>query len=223
MRRELEPLLKRVGGHRANGVEFFELENAVVAVGGMGRNAARKAADAVIAKYDPSVVVSAGIAGALSPVLKVGDVVYAREVVDTNSGARFSVPGGEAVIATASSVSGPPEKRMLAERWKADVVEMEAAAVAAVARDRGIEFVAIKAISDELDCVMPPVAQFVDEAGRFRTLQFATYLAVRPKWWSAVQRLNADSRVAAMNLSDAVRHLIGQRSVTALEGKISGA
>ena len=50
---------------------------------------------------------------------------------------------------------------------------MEAAAVAAVAQERGIEFAAVKAISDELDFVMPPVGRFVDADGKFETARFA--------------------------------------------------
>ncbi len=223
MRRELEPLLAGVRGQQANGVEFFELENAVVAVGGIGRSAARKVAEAAIAKYEPSVIVSAGIVGALTAALKVGGVVHAREVVDTDSGVRFAAGEGDAVLATVASISGPAEKRMLADRWKADVVDMEAAAVATVAQEHGIEFAAVKAISDEFDFVMPPVGQFVDSAGRFETVRFALYVAMRPKWWPAARQLNANSRIAALNLSSAVRHLIDQRSVTVLEGKGHGA
>jgi hypothetical protein len=48
MRRELEPLLSGIRRQPAKGVEFFEFENAVVAVGGIGRRAGRKAAEAVV-------------------------------------------------------------------------------------------------------------------------------------------------------------------------------
>jgi hypothetical protein len=91
---------------------------------------------------------------------------------------------------------------------------MEAAAVAAVAYERGIEFAAIKSISDELDFAMPPVAEFVDQSGRFETVRFAAYIALRPRWWSAVRHLNANSHIAALNLSEALKHLIDQRSHT---------
>jgi len=100
---------------------------------------------------------------------------------------------------------------------------MEAAAVAAVAQKRGIEFAAIKAISDEVDFVMPPVGEFVDQAGRFQTLRFAIYIAVRPKWWRAVKQLNSNSRLAAVKLSEALKHLTDQRSVTAPQEHVSGA
>jgi adenosylhomocysteine nucleosidase len=209
MRRELEPLLSGIRRQPAKGVEFFEFENAVVAVGGIGRRAGRKAAEAVVERYEPSTLISAGIAGALTATLRVGDIVRGSEVVDADSGEHFGTTGGESVIVTASLVSGPEEKRALAARYRGDVVDMEAASVAAVARDRGIEFVAIKAISDELDFEMPPVARFVNADGEFATARFAAYVAIRPRWWSAVHHLNANSRAASVNLSHAVEHLIG--------------
>jgi adenosylhomocysteine nucleosidase len=223
MRRELAPLLRGIEPRQADGMEFFELESAVIAIGGIGSHAAARAAEAVVAKYEPSVIVSAGIAGALTARLKAGDIVHAREVVDADTDSRFAASDGTAVILTVSSVSGPAEKRKLAERWKADVVDMEAAAIAAVAQNRGIEFAALKAISDEVDFVMPPVGEFVDQAGKFQTLRFATYIAARPKWWDAVKHLNSNSKVASVKLSEALQHLIDQRSASPPRELVSGA
>jgi adenosylhomocysteine nucleosidase len=208
MRSELEPLLAGVRSQTVSGVEFFELEHAVIVLGGIGRNAACRAAEAVMKRYESAMLISAGIAGALIATLKVGDVVHGSEVVDADSGARFIMTGGESVIVTVSSVSGPAEKRMLADRYKADVVDMESAAVAEVARKRRIECKAIKAISDELDFEMPPVGRFVGADGQFKTARFIAYVGVHPKWWSAVRHLNANSRIASVNLSHAVEHLI---------------
>ncbi len=212
MRREVAPLLI---GHRPTaigGVEYFELESAVIAVGGIGKVAAERAANALIEKYSPGVLVSAGVAGALTDALKVGDVVHARGVVDVGAGERFAADGEAGTIATVSSVSGPDEKRLLAQRWHADVVDMEASAIAQVARENGIEFAALKAISDELDFEMPPVGQFVNAAGEFQILRFAAYLALHPKWWGAVRKLNVASGQASVNLTKALQHLIDQRS-----------
>ena len=69
------------------------------------------------------------------------------------------------VLVTAASVGGR-RRSNVAERWKfADVVDMEAAAVAAVARETGLHFAAIKAISDELEFVMPPFKRFCGRTG----------------------------------------------------------
>ena len=208
MHRELAPLFNEIRPQGADGIEFFELQNAVVAVGGVGRAAATRATEAVIAKYEPANLVSAGLVGAITANLKVGDVVHAREVIDADSGAHFVSADGDGVLVTVSAVSGPGEKRTLAQRWNADVLDMEAAAVAAQAQRSGIAFKAIKAVSDELDFVMPPLGTFVDPAGDFHTLRFLAYVAVRPKWWKHVRELNANSRKATMNLCAALGHLI---------------
>jgi adenosylhomocysteine nucleosidase len=143
--------------------------------------------------------------------------------VDAGSGARYTASEGEVTVLTVASVSGPAEKRTLAERWKADVVDMEAAAIASVAEQHRLDFAAIKAISDESGFVMPPVGEFVDQAGKFATARFAVYVAFRPKWWRSVQQLGANSRLAAVNLSVALKHLIDERSAIAPEEKVPGA
>lgn len=223
MRRELQPLLGGVRGQTVDSVEFFELENAVIAVGGIGQMAAGRATEAVVERYGPTMLISAGIAGALTPSLKVGDVVEGSEIVDADSGARFRVAGGTSVIVTVSSVGGSEEKRLLADRYRADVVDMESAAVAEVAQEHGIECRAIKAISDELDFPMPPVAGFIEGNGKFRTARFAAHIAMRPKWWSTVRDLNANSRVASVNLSHAVQHLIKGCVINRQEEKVPRA
>ncbi len=212
MRPEVAPLVGDRRQTTVDGVKVFEWEATVIAVGGIGRAAARRAADVLIAHYAPSVLISAGIAGALTDALKVGDVVQAREVVDADSGERFAADGDAGTIVTVSSVSGAAEKRILAKKWQANVVDMEASGVAQVAKENGIAFAAVKAISDDLDFAMPPVGRFVDAAGKFHILRFVTYLAVHPQWWSAVRQLNSNSGVAAAKLSEALRHLIGQWS-----------
>ena len=214
MRQEAAPLVVGRRETPVDRVKVYQLEGAVIAVGGIGRAAARHAADVLVEHYAPSVLISAGIAGALTDGLNVGDVVHAREVVDAESGVRWAAGGDVGTIVTVGTVSGVIAKRLLAQRWKADVVDMEASAVAQVAKEHGIEFAAIKAISDELDFEMPPVGRFVDNAGKFRTLRFVAYLAWHPMWWSAVRTLSANGRIAAANLSGALQHLIDQWSQT---------
>jgi len=211
MKREVAPLLRGIWPTRVDGIDFYEMETAAVAVGGIGQRAARRAAEAAITRYNPGMVLSAGTAGALSPVLKIGQIVRSRGAVDADTGMIFPA-GGDALVVTVSSVNGPVEKRTIAQRWKfAEAVDMEAAAVAEVAERRGIWFAAIKAISDELEFAMPPLGEFVDQDGKFDTMRFAAFVAMRPRWWSSVRKLGANSKVAAMNLSHALQHLIVHR------------
>jgi len=211
MARELAPMLRGVRSHRADGIEFFELADAVVAVGGIGRKAAGRTAEVLIRRYSPGVLISAGLVGALTPNLKVGNVVEVKEVVDVDSGEIFRTGHGDAVLVTGSAVAGPADKPIEAQHWHADIVDMEASAEAAIANQNGVEFMAIKAVSDEVNFAMPPLGRFINAKGRFETLSFLAWVAIRPKWWSVVRQLNANSELAAANLSKALAHLIARQ------------
>ena len=212
MRMELAPLLRGKRTQQVDGVELFEMDSAVVTLSGIGKSAARRATEAVIRHVQPELLVSAGIAGAVSPKLKAGDVVWAREVVDAETGVRYRTRGGDWLLVTAQAVAGPAEKREFLQRYGADVVDMESAAVASVALDHGLEFAVVKAISEEADFVMPPLARFIGESGRFATGRFMGYVALRPQLWPIVSKLRANSRVASVHLSLAVKHLINEYS-----------
>jgi len=209
MQVELAPLIGKIQAQSINGVDLFELPNAVVAVGGIGERFARRAAEAAIDYAEPALLLSAGMVGAISPRLKVGDVGRIREVVDVATGARFSTSGGgEWVLATSQDVSDAAEKQALLAKFGADVVDMEAAAVAQVANQRGLEFAAVKSISDDATFIMPPMNRFIDEKGRFATRKFLIYIALHPKWWTTMGRIKENSCIASRNLCAALQHLL---------------
>src|SRR5215472_8378128 len=102
---EVAPLLNGVKPTTIDGVEVFDLPNAVIAVGGIGEKFARRAAEVAIEHARPRLLLSAGIVGAISPKLKVGDVGRIREVVDVATGAIYpSAGGGDWVLATSQDV-----------------------------------------------------------------------------------------------------------------------
>jgi adenosylhomocysteine nucleosidase len=205
---ELAPLIGNVMPNKVNGVDIFELTNAIIAVGGIGERFARRAAEVAIDYAQPKLLLSAGIVGAISPHLKVGDVARIREVVDVATGARYSTAGGgEWVLATSQDVSDATEKQDLRARFGADVVDMEAAAVAKVARERGLEFAALKTISDDAAFDMPPLNRFIDD-GKFATRKFLIYMALHPKWWSTLGKIKENSNIATGNLCNALQHLL---------------
>ncbi|MCI0353876.1 MAG: phosphorylase [Acidobacteria bacterium] len=186
---------------------MFESDNAFLVIGGIGAKAAAKAARAVLDQSQARVLVSAGSAGALTPRLKVGEVFRPATVIDAATGTRFASQGGAGSLVTSGVILGPLEKKEMAARYAADAVDMEAAAVAAIAQERGAAFLAIKAISDERDFVLPPMGQFVDDTGQFQTGRFLAYLAARPRWWGTVRRMAADSERAATALCTALESL----------------
>src|SRR5580658_9268931 len=84
MQVELLPLIGKVKAGQVDGVLLYELPGAMIAIGGIGEKQARRAAELVIERAEPQLLVSTGIAGAISPRLKVGDVGRIREVVDVD-------------------------------------------------------------------------------------------------------------------------------------------
>lgn len=203
--REVGPLVRhwRVADHEHGGrnFRFFESENAVVVCGGMGFEAARRATEAIIVLYRPSMILSVGFAGALDEKLRVGDLLEPRYVVDARDGIRTDTGSGTGVLVSSPGVAGAEQKAKLAMSYGAQAVDMEAAAVAKGAEARGLRFTAIKAISDEVGFAMPPMDRFIAGDGSFRARSFAFYAASRPFIWPDVLRLAQNSAKAARALS----------------------
>jgi hypothetical protein len=82
---------------------------------------------------------------------------------------------------------------------------MEAAGVARVAQQEQMAFRCVKAISDEADFVMPPMGQFLNAAGEFKSGKFALWAALRPWQWTKVAALARNSKRATEALSNRLR------------------
>lgn len=207
LEREVRPLVKnwRVSDREHDGrrFRFFENGEVVVVCGGIGAAAARRAAEAVIAIFDPKIVCSAGFAGALDTSLKVGDVVRPRTVINAGDGSRTVVNGGEGILVSFASVAGPAQKAKLRESFGAQAVDMEAAAVARAAEAARITFRAVKAISDEIDFEFPATERFVDSEGRFSEGGFALFASARPwLWWRVIQLARNSNRASRALCAD---------------------
>jgi len=210
MEREVRPLMKLKGWgwilrereHGGRRFRFLEEASDVVLVcGGIGAQAARRAAVAMIELYAPAVIYSVGFAGALDPSLKPGDVVQPAQVIDASDGSRVDLSAGKGVLVTFGSVASPAQKAQLRDSYGAQLVDMEAAAVARAAQAHGVEFAAVKAISDEFDFTFPEIERFVDAEGRFQQGRFTRFAVARPQLWRKVNRLAEGSNQAAAGLN----------------------
>jgi len=211
LEREVRPLVKHwkvsEKEHDGRRFRFFENGETVVVCGGIGAAAARRAAQAVISAFDPTMVCSAGFAGALQSNLKVGTVVRPQMVIDARDSSKTIIDGGQGVLVSFEAVASPAQKAKLRESFGAQAVDMEAAGVARAAEARGKEFIAMKAISDEVDFDFPAMDRFVDSEGNFSEARFAVYAAVRPWLWSRVMRLARNGNRAAHALCMSLRTL----------------
>ena len=206
LEREVHPLIKdwhvSEREHEGRRFRFFEHEDAVLVCGGIGAEAARRAAEAIIVLYHPSLLYSVGYAGALEQDLNVGSVIRPSRVIDVRDGSSTKIASGQGVLASYGSVASPEQKRKLQESYGAQAVDMEAASVARAARARGIEFAVLKAISDEYDFDFPATDRVVDSDGRFSEIRFALFTAPRPWLWPKVMRLARNSRRATQVLCE---------------------
>jgi adenosylhomocysteine nucleosidase len=218
LEREVRPLIKewRASEKESGGrcFRFFEKHEFVLVYGGIGAEAARRAAEAVIAIYAPAVIYSAGFAGALDPRLKVGDIVQPRRVVNAGDGSSVDLGNGEGVLLSFGSVATPEQKARLRDSFGATAVDMEAAAVARAAEARDVRFAVVKVISDEFDFAFPSMEPFVDSNGRFLEGRFAWFAAVRPCLWPQVWRLARNGSRASRALCDWLRKMNAESTIT---------
>jgi adenosylhomocysteine nucleosidase len=219
--REVQPLVRswhpRDQTHASRTYRFYEHENAVLICGGIGAEAARRATEAVISLYSPTLICSAGFAGALDSALKVGDILEPRRVINFADSSRIETEklasaSCNKILITFNNLATPEQKRTLRESYAADAVDMEAAAVARAAEVRGIPFAVIKVISDEVDFVFPSTERFVDAAGQFREARFAIYAAVRPWLWPRVMQLARNSHRASRALCARLEQLVADQT-----------
>lgn len=154
MQTELAPVRKRLG-LRADGEVWTGRcgdHHVVAAMAGVGTRRSAAVARGQIAAMRPDHVLVCGVAGALAPDLRVGDVVVPAVAVDLDEGGRSTatafgdlVPAGEVV--TSTHLHGLD---VLQAHIDAGVlaVDMETAAIASACDEAEVPWSAIRALSD---------------------------------------------------------------------------
>jgi adenosylhomocysteine nucleosidase len=212
LEREIRPLVRAWSVHQKDydgrAFRFYENGDTVVVCGGIGAEAARRAAQAVIALYTPQEIYSAGFAGAATDSLKIADILVPRRVINANDGSSVNLGSGEGILVSLSSVATPEQKAKLAAAFGADAIDMEAAAVARAAQARGVRFASVKAISDASDFKFPVMDVFISPAGQFHIRKYAFFVLLRPWLWEAAIRLARNSAQASRALSSYLRQMI---------------
>jgi adenosylhomocysteine nucleosidase len=213
IQRELWPLVKSWRStkleHEGREFTFYESDYAVAVCGGMGAEFGRRAAEAIVVKYSPEVLISVGVAGALVPELHVGDTVFPAVVIDAGDGSRHEsairdaalgkTPLARTILISSPSIAGAAQKKQLAKSYGAHVVDMEGASVARAAQVHNLPFLAIKAISDDVNFEIGEMNRFIRN-GRFETKSFVLFLIPRPWLWLKMIRLARNTQLASHNL-----------------------
>jgi adenosylhomocysteine nucleosidase len=200
----------------------------VAACAGVGQNAAVRALKEIERDGPVASIFSVGWAGALKHTCEAGEAYRVAGVVDTvtnertrasqfptlrqNDGARMGHP--EIWLATATKVVTQAEKKSIAVDCYADLVDMEAIAVARVAKARGVVFHCIKGVSDGAEDKLPDFNPFLTADGRFKQVRFIVFALFHPGYWQALKQMGENSKKAAENIAVQVMEILDP------EGKI---
>ena len=196
---------------------------------GMGRQRAEASAEAVLARYQVTAVISIGFSGALEGRLEVGDVVLASELIgitgpDGNEIEPTIYQADRGLLRAASEalratplhvvlgptvtapgiIATPAEKQGLGRQTGAVAVDMESYWVARAASDRGLPFLALRAISDAQGELLPPILQIVDADGVPRARRLAAHLVREPGSLVALVKLARNAGRARRALTTGV-------------------
>ena len=195
-------------------------DSSAICLCGMGANAARKAATKLRAGGATSLI-SFGVAGALDSKLRPGDLllpesIYSgrllpvsvtwRDRVQKCLPSHLRIIGGK--LATSKKVlTSLIEKREFAKITGACAVDLESGAVAEVAENSDMPFLAIRAISDPIE-FSPPRALLdaVNPDGSANLSQILSLLLQRSVTLSTLLRLAREVRTARSTLSTVVLH-----------------
>lgn len=164
-----------------------------VECGGPGPAGARRAAKRAL-ESGAQALLSFGVAGALDPVLRNGQIVVATEVY-RRGGPPFpcdvgwrnrcvealGVPPRGAIYGSDTPIGTPLEKQALFEATASVAIDMESHAVAAAAAEAKVPFLAVRAIADTAGERVPArLAACFDETGEPRAFAMLAAFVTHP-------------------------------------------
>ncbi len=194
--RELSPLARLRHMPRtfhAEGAAVYECDRAIAVCAGMGAVRVAHALELAAARGPLRSIVSIGYAGALHAGIETGTLSWPAVVIDAQTGERYECLDGCGTLVTVDRVAGREEKAELFERWEADLVDMESATIARLARMQDLPFRTLRVVSDAAGERLPDLNRFTGDQGEFREAVFSVYVASHPWVLPSVLRLARNS------------------------------
>jgi adenosylhomocysteine nucleosidase len=184
---------------------------------GMGHESATNAAKKLL-NLNVDALISWGVAGALEPSLKSGDVVFANSVVTQNRTYQTSHDWNQKIFGhfqnTLENVfaeemtcsnqvcSTIENKKDLLHRTNAKAIDMESAAIAEVAEQNNLNFIVIRAIADEATTSIPDaVINHTNNLGKPDLLKFALSCLSKPSQFKEIMALATGFKTALKSLN----------------------
>lgn len=218
-------------------VSFSEIEfsrgvyagkEVVLSLSGIGKEKASRAAQLLVENFPIRALIFLGIAGALHPSLRVGDIVIGKRIfLQTSTGRPFSsderlveLAGGACdrlgwkffrgdLITVPKIIASSQEKREIYEETGALAVEMETAAAARWAARKRIPFLALRSISDAADYTFKvDISQITDPQGELNLGKTLRYLLFHPTALWELGRMKGNVTKAASRLEPLARAVL---------------
>ncbi|MFN3651290.1 MAG: hypothetical protein ACK47B_17080 [Armatimonadota bacterium] len=174
---------------------------------GMIPSVSKERVDRFLEKHPLDLMICSGLAGALRPEIKVGELIVQSEdaglvrraeVALQQSGIPYHVGP---LVTVAQPVLTPAARHELAAQSNAIAVDMESQTIAQLCRERGIPCLAMKAVSDGIEDDLSPILGGFDIVDIPR---IALRVLSRPGTWPLAARLARHSHRAANNLGHGV-------------------
>jgi adenosylhomocysteine nucleosidase len=212
---------RTLGPAARQGAELHRLaDGALLAVSGIGEGAAAAAARR-LALAGATALVSFGMAGGLDPALICGAVLLPEEVVGRNGTAVLAtatewrqrlhaalpapcIACGGRLLTSERPVASPDAKAAAWRESRAAAVDMESAAIAQVARQAGLPFIALRVIVDTASDQLPAAVIAASGGGQLRLGRLLAALLRAPGDVGGLIRLAARYRIAMRVLAAVV-------------------
>ncbi len=192
-------------------------------VSGMGAERARHMALDLVSRGVRGLV-SFGTCAGLAPGLAAGTLVCPRAVRDEQGAYEASWPQAlvdalpaavpiDVLVSVSRPVGGVADKADLVRRYGASAVDMESVALARVAHDNELAFLAVRVVVDPFDAPVPEgLMHGLDAWGRPRVGALLAALGIDAQQWRALWRLGRDFAKARPILAQAAGVLTGRSS-----------
>lgn len=196
--------------------------NSSLALSGMGA-ARAQAAGQMLLQQGATALVSWGSAAALANHIEPGSLILPETIIAAN-GVRFTADADwhtrlysrlhthfttytQALVESPDVVCSVVAKRLLCERTSAVAVDMESAALAALAQEAKVPFMAIRVVADTAEMAVPPrLVEIMNSDVRFQQLRLAGAVMLHPADWPTIARLAWGFRAAQTTLAGVAKY-----------------
>jgi adenosylhomocysteine nucleosidase len=206
----------------------FQNRNILVAKTGMGKERAESATRYILKHYPVNKIISLGFAGGLAPELMIGDVVVcstlccdSQEEVYTSDAHLLSLASkvkenieirsfiGSSVTALYLNAS-PHKMREVRDIFHTHIVDNESYWIVRIASSNKIPFIAVRAISDDIEHGIQPFDQILKAGGELLWEKAFFSFISHPDYLMNVFKLFSNTRFARGNMFTFLSNLVNK-------------